>query len=66
MSFRDYLAVCTCPHGRWIEDEPDEMGEQTCAICEVRVRVVLTEKAFLRSMNAVARQSGFSEPFPDV
>lgn len=66
MSFRDFVAVSMCQHGRWIDDEPDEMGERVCALCEGRVVVVLTEKAFCRTLNQAARLNGSSEPFPDA
>lgn len=55
-----------CSHGRWLEAEPDALGEQTCVFCERRVPVVLTRLAYERSMNAVARAEGFPVPFPEM
>lgn len=66
MGFWDAMAVLGCTHPAWLDEGPDDMGDRTCAVCEQRVRVALTEKALKVTANAMARQGRFSLPFPEV
>jgi hypothetical protein len=66
MGFWDFMAVAACTHGRWLDDEPDRWGDRTCALCEQRVCVSLTEDLLMDTVNAMARQSGLPEAFPGV
>jgi hypothetical protein len=60
-AFLDALLVAGCRHER--HDEPDEMGDALCFICEQKVRVVLTEKALMHTFNRMAEMSGMEAPF---
>jgi hypothetical protein len=56
MGFWDVISVAGCRHPRWLDDEPDEMGDRTCAVCEQRVRVVFTEAAFWAMFDELAKR----------